>query len=1813
MLLGLATLLLGACGGDDPGGGGAIESCQRDLARIAARERCLQDDHCPCGAHCTLGRCEADCLVNAQCGAGRCDAFGRCRQAADPDSLPQLVPRVVGELATSPLSLESSDGQPQELRILAGRQTLPRVRLVADPGLLVRCDEADTFRSECELGPVYPGAARAVKVVENAPLPPGEARLVRLYAGAAMHQVSYSAPASREAMFSRKSLDATVLAGSYSGRALARTTEISADAEEGFYPQALESAPPLAVTASVYLAPGETTGVLVLTEPFGTFGPGGDWIGAIALEETSGSVRFPTLRLLDGPLTATDAVEVLMEGEAGLGWSLGASTTLSLTLTTRLRGLLPGGLAARTRWVIDLRRDGALPADAPPPVVPADALPALDPSRASTSLSWEDAALRTLPDVAADWTGVPAGVVDTFRLQHPSPPYLEACREAPVIHEAAARTFFLEHLNAGAGTRAVDDIQSTLLTDPSPLVAHVASAVPAFTGNLAITVTTHLTPGPWPVAAAPATTIDRAIPCEVTLVAPPNVLGLWTSKPHLCGDSVTFSLAEATVDRCAAMTAALGCEPVAVDDLAAAGSFSMDVGIQGTGSFTAGARSCKWTGPSALRVTGRVTRVCRLPRVPARCVDAALCVQPGSGSDHASLPTSNLGPEVAHVSGDSLCTDTARGAALPVDENADRSVTDPTRLAAEALLGACLGDLEAIRTAAPAQPAAGSGGAGLSLVLGDAARCLDPGRFFLALGLATDDARSQLLGPAGPNGERAGAQAHRLIQRHVQLLGFQAREVLEQEQLGQVIRALGDASLPDPSSVLLDSLAGWNLLLHPRFAAALAALPGAVLAAPDYRPRLGVGTPPVQAHHEQYDSLAIAMQETLRTQMELAEVLVQRAARAGDRSVLSTVGVLLRTRQAIVPLVKDLVARAVAHAEATSAPAPAWLMRYERARGAAEAAGSRLLAAADALQSGRNPLGIEDSDLPLYFYGTPPGAGDRFFAISDYLLGDGPGSMAWAPAQVEVAQDALQAARTAWLAQRDRALDVVLEIDARATREAAIARAAGDQLLELCGDHRWPDLSADDLLDQTPALNVDTCFFKNGVACQVSQRDYSQLWKKADVQRQLCQAGLRATTSTKVSGLSTDWTSTGVETAHPGVSDFDWMLMTRVKLGDDLEPKDPPKLVCTGGQLEPCNDGTGRQCFTCSIEKYHLRYRSLSRTDFRRFFPDQSDSEFWNGSKYIKEAKLKLPLDIGTLRVTSSGASGKESLSESADRCKRSYGGRSTPPTLDELSANPANVPSCYAGSLGELALSVQASVKAAEKARAELGTYTESYDIAMRSCIRLQQGNDFIQRATLEHDAHMSRMRAFKLGFDVVARVARGVKETQDLATAGASGAVETAGASVATAAVGAAAAQVEAAADVVSLSLQMAMDQSEQDHERVVAEMQMNTELDRCVIEAELHLVGARAAALNFQTAIIDIERAAVELQNAKDRTRRTFDQGQADLAQARTSPLRRSANDFWLDEAVSTFTREMHLARRVSYLAVRAVEYEVQQSLAARGDVLEAEIPDDLDTVIDDLMTITGTRQLNGAMPSGLKSVVSLRRHLLQLADRSGAPAGDLPLTEVQRFRLLLMDVRYQTLDDNGVYLGQLIPFHLAPLGTLGLGGQVGAYVFAANDCAERVWSVNASLHGEEGLFEGDDPSFVRIDLLKRNTFYSQWCIPPAGGAEPFQVASVRPTRNLFREPGLGPVPGTRSVAETDEYTRARIEAYFNVPRDEFEQDAYANGDTSELAGRGLYGDYALFIPAGILSTLGEDGVPTGGLRLDRLTDILIRLDYVSVARN
>jgi hypothetical protein len=539
-------------------------------------------------------------------------------------------------------------------------------------------------------------------------------------------------------------------------------------------------------------------------------------------------------------------------------------------------------------------------------------------------------------------------------------------------------------------------------------------------------------------------------------------------------------------------------------------------------------------------------------------------------------------------------------------------------------------------------------------------------------------------------------------------------------------------------------------------------------------------------------------------------------------------------------------------------------------------------------------------------------------------------------------------------------------------------------------------------------------------------------------------------------------------------------------------------------------------------------------------------------------------------------------------------------PSFDAVSSPALDTADCYRGSLGAQVLTLRSIAKDVEIARSELAEHQERYDIVMNGCMIAQLGQQRLMAAQRAHNKTMSDLRTVKLAFDVTANVASASK---DCAAVAGSDPFFVAGV------IACSAAAAEGAARSVSDGMVFAMEEAEQSHELLMTSIQDDIDNQQCFNDAELELVGARTSTLRVQRALQDLDLALFQLREMKIAADTYYADGKAALAVLEGRTVVPPSHDFWLDEAVTRFDRRMAFARRLTYLSVLAVEYEYQQSLSARSRVLSAVVPDDLEAVLQELWSTAGTRTVAGNRPASSKAVISLRDQVLQLADATGKGQRELPLSDLERFRLMLTDPQYARFAEDGTYLGQSLPFALAPLGRLGLGQSTTVPAFTGSDCAERLWSVSASVQGGAGLTRGSVPS-VRVQLVKSNTFYSQWCRTGMRPSE-FQVASVRPSKNLLR--GDDAVTGTAGMNRSaDTTTVARLEAFLNVPVSELINDTYANGDTSELAARGLFGDYELFFPAASLSRPLPGGARSDGLVLEAIDDVLLRVEYVSVAR-
>ncbi|MDP1828805.1 MAG: hypothetical protein Q8L48_36430 [Archangium sp.] len=1075
-----------------------------------------------------------------------------------------------------------------------------------------------------------------------------------------------------------------------------------------------------------------------------------------------------------------------------------------------------------------------------------------------------------------------------------------------------------------------------------------------------------------------------------------------------------------------------------------------------------------------------------------------------------------------------------------------------------ATLSRCLADLRqsAAVNGGTQSPSAGMG-------------CIDGPRALAALRYALDADRRRALGENVAPDPVATALAHRLLQQWVRTHLFVAKQATQVDLLNDILASENQLNRGFQQSEMLDLTGkGFDAVLQPRLAMGISRMMPAVVFDPDYRPRVAPGlalTP--NPRHEQTVGLPVTMIDSLQQTLAVYGALYERA-----RYVAAERPALEASAKGFVR--KSLVLFALASTlndvtRANNPGTPSWDVQWQRHSGQYGIELAGLLRAIDNLARGENPLGLDDAlDLPLYRVGDQTGSIARFSAVSDYLLGTGTSldNSSILPARILAAEAALDAARTAYTQNLSQDFVQATENAAMSARLEAIRRRYGEQVASLCGD---PNMSSTTVLDSAASIDPDTCFIKP--SCLTSRPDRRARLQPGDIASVLCRvSGVR-----ELLGFGTN---------------------------ERIAAAPAPAL------LQPLLDGR-------VTVKGHQESGGVVTVTF-------SDA-----------STLAVPADLFDGRATEppAGALSPEQLEQLSQRCQVLEGASESarPETVPAScamngdcpggyaclasacapAADTANQTACYTGALGVLTVSIRAASKDVEVARAELDELTESYDIQMRKCMITSLGAQAAIDATQRHNSTMTTLGSVKLAADIVSNTAGAVADCADSVGSdtkfGAAAAVSCSSTAVAS------------AADSVSDGMDFAMEQAERNHELNLARIESETEERACFTEAEMSLVGTRTAVLRIQRANQEVARQLVELDNARrDLTGALIEGREAVLSeQERTVPA--LGLEFWLNEKVELYGAAFRTARRAAYLGVLAVEYEYQLSTIERQNVLAATKVSELRGVLDRLRNLVATGTVKGRAPAELHSVVSLRSNLLQLSDQSSLPAGWHTLTGAQRFQLLLMSPRFAVYGAAGEYLGQELPFQVAPLSALKLGSAGGVALLSGGDCAERVWSVNAALEGD-GVIVGD-ATRARLTLKKRNRFFSQWCAPAPAGSPAFQLSATRPSRNLFLDPFADYLPGrpgsmpnasltVDASAEADAFSSARLQPALNVTRADLETDAYFNGSSRELAGRGLYGDYALFFPAEVLSRNGGEGV-----RLERLEDVLLRFDYVSVAQN
>lgn len=1037
-------------------------------------------------------------------------------------------------------------------------------------------------------------------------------------------------------------------------------------------------------------------------------------------------------------------------------------------------------------------------------------------------------------------------------------------------------------------------------------------------------------------------------------------------------------------------------------------------------------------------------------------------------------------------------------------------------------------------------------------VLGDATEageCFDRTRAVYALAAATGVDRNRAFGQGAPD-DQSSRLALRLVQQWVNLQAFVGVEPSRVHRVaviapqGPTLDALSAfASNDSLFDGLLASIAGWDLVVHPRISAALVAMSPEVLAEPDYRASFGGR----EQGGTQALGLPVSMLYALTAQIDglneiVEDLRFERTSQSGAQRLEETLARFLPRSAVVFALAQGLydAARSIAVPDD-------WDDQWQTVRQQYGVSLNRMLRNLELLEAGVNPMGIDELDLPLYRLGDQQGTIDRFSAVSDALLGrEDRLEPAIAPTLVTQAQDAVLLARESITALIARDLTQTIQTSETDRRLEAINRHYGEQIASLCGD---PSFNALTLLSMADQIDPNTCWLAPG--CGFDEQDVRERINLADLGYQVCVAA-------KLREAYGDAVSTGQATLDRQVDSVSGGFSA-----------DTPFFSIDG--------------IMSVISGFASAFGGVSQP--RVNLPDGIDADVARRAESLCESGRQATLAARPTEVPTSCMT--------TDDCPVDYlCGQSTSTCEPDTAVAD---PSCFYGSLGELAVAQQAAGTDITIARSELQEFSERYDNAMRGCILLAQGNDAIERAIQSHNATMDELGSARLAADIAANTAAAAKDAFSLSKPSSA---------IGSVLFGAAESAAKSASDTISFR----MEQAERAHSLTMAAVENAAEERICYNEAEAELVGARTAALRIRRQAQELARYIVEFQNLKITLGALLSEGVAALENERARRVSPAQIDYWLDDNLALFDLRMRRARRAMYLAVLTVEYEYQFSSLERSAVLAATVPDELEGVLARLRDeVRRGAPSGGGNPTELLTVVSLRRNLLQLADRKDDGRRH-ELSQSERFRRIVSSPKFAVYDDDGRYVGQEIPFTIQPFGALRLGDAGAIPLLSGLNCAERLWSVNASVLGSD-LMNRTDTTIVSLQIRKRNTFSSQWC--DGRESSEAQVATTRPSRNLFVDPfsanswgadrELSQLTDTREVTG---FSRATVQARINVTQEELERESFSDGDSTALAGRGVFGDYTLFIPATAQSIEGS-----AGLRLENVEDVLIRLDYVA----
>jgi hypothetical protein len=527
-----------------------------------------------------------------------------------------------------------------------------------------------------------------------------------------------------------------------------------------------------------------------------------------------------------------------------------------------------------------------------------------------------------------------------------------------------------------------------------------------------------------------------------------------------------------------------------------------------------------------------------------------------------------------------------------------------------------------------------------------------------------------------------------------------------------------------------------------------------------------------------------------------------------------------------------------------------------------------------------------------------------------------------------------------------------------------------------------------------------------------------------------------------------------------------------------------------------------------------------------------------------------------------------------------SFASRSLTPALCFVQPGPycaanANAPvenaddSCYRGQLGETLLAMKSAWLRMTAAQQIYDAKQADVERASNVCAMRQDMLADIQK----HYDLMRQLREERKAIGIIGAMFKGIVA---LGTAGMSSGAAEAGATAEEAENAHAVSVINAVTsfgfDLWGAYVQGKIDDEEFAFKELMAVGEGKIELQQCLNDVASKRDGLVTARLDIAAASNDFQQAVMRFANLRRKTEQLVAQGLAERARDASRTVPRPQHYFWLDDAITNYRREMSWARRTAYLALRAVEYDTQQSLSLRAAILDAQNPTQLAAAMQSLRTVHLAYRVAGQRPEQDFFVVRVGADLLGF-DGVDAKA---------RLRRFVTSPAQTITDRKGHVVGQGLRFFLTP--------EVASAMMdipLENRCGERVWSVSAQVHTSQST----RPTVATVRVYKRNGFSSQWCEPQADGSER-QVASIRPWNNLFR-PASSSVP----LGEQPVTTAADVQAAVNGRSEDMYLDTYDRGAVEDFAARGLYGEYVVVFPRDTL------------IDLTQLDEVYLRFDYLS----